>query len=561
MMIQQRMFTLPLMQSIVFALVMIILQSCANPLPPSGGPRDTEGPLIVRTIPNDRTIGFNEETIIIEFNEYVDRNKVLQSIHFTPTIAYEASWSGRELELSFTEPLQSNKTYSLTIGTDYADYAGNRPSEAKTIIFSTGSKLDTGTISGMIAGQSMGVSVFLLSVNDTIDSFNPTKSISMYKTQIGSNGQFTFSALSNGRYRIFAIQDLFKDGLYDIGTDGYAMSSRDITVPENIAPVMMNVSKPKDTTAPLAMQAFSQGSGFIEIRCSEIMLEQSINASQFILVSNDGTMQQSRAAYSFPGRSTSIMIEHDTLMAIKEVRLNAEISQATDSSGNQCMDGLRSTELLNADIRSKTPNIYSLSVKDSSVIDIMPFIELVFSHSFESDILPARLTLRDGKGLIPLSIRKVSDNHVSISTMQPLQPDAWHTLRINTKGLKDKRGALYADTSIILQLKSIDSRLFGSIKGEIRDKMKGGPYIISIKSDKGKTITRSIEQSGLFTVNDIPSASYTIQIFEDKNKDGEYDFGSIAPFRYSERFTTLKDSVTVRPRWTIDGILLQFREP
>lgn len=58
---RQRMITFPLMQYIVIALVMIILQSCANPLPPTGGPRDTEGPLIIRTIPKDRTIGFNEK--------------------------------------------------------------------------------------------------------------------------------------------------------------------------------------------------------------------------------------------------------------------------------------------------------------------------------------------------------------------------------------------------------------------------------------------------------------------------------------------------------------------
>lgn len=561
MMNRQRMITFPLMQYIVIALVMIILQSCANPLPPTGGPRDTEGPLIIRTIPKDRTIGFNEKTITIEFNEYVDRNKVLQNIHITPTITYEATWSGRELELTFTESLQSNTTYSLTIGTDYADYAGNRPLEAKTVIFSTGSALDTGSISGMVAGQSLGVSVFLLPVNDSIESFNPTKSISMYKTQIGSNGQFTFSALSNGRYRIYAIQDIFKDGFYDIGTDGYAMASRDVTVPTNIAPVMMNVTKPKDTIAPTAMQALSQGSGLIEIRCSEIILEQSINASQFMVVYADGTIGKSHAAYSYPGRSTSLTIEHDSLMSVRKVQLNAEILQATDSSGNQCKDGLQSTELLKAEAQSKTPNIYSLSVKDSSVIDIVPNIELVFSHSIDYDSLPARLTLSNGKGLIPLSLRKVTDNHVSISTIQPLQPDAWHTLRMNLKGLKDKRGAFYADTSVTIQLQSIDSRLFGAIKGEIRDDMKGGPYIISMKSDKGKTIIRSIEQSGLFKLNDIPSGSYTIHIFEDKNKDGEYDFGSITPFRFSERFTTLKDSVTVRPRWAIDGILLQFREP
>lgn len=561
MMNTSRMIIMSLMQSLVIVLAMIILQSCANPLPPSGGPRDTEGPFIIRTIPNDRTIGFNEQTITVEFNEYVDRNKVIQSIHITPTIAYESSWSGRELELTFAESLKSNTTYSLTIGTDYADYAGNRPSEAKTIIFSTGNILDTGSISGMIAGQSLGVSVLLLPVNDSVESFNPTTSMSKYKTQIGSNGQFAFSALSNGTYRIYAIQDMFKDGLYDIGTDGFAIASRDITLPTNTAPVLMNVARPKDTTAPIAAQALSLGSGLIEIRCSEIMLEPSIKASQFVLVSHNGNMQTARAAYPFPGRPTSIIIEHDSSSIIKEVRLNSDIAHATDSAGNQCKDGVRSAELLNTDARTKTPSVLSLSVKDSSVIDILPDIDIVFSHSIDIDSLSSRMLFRNDKEVIPLSVKIISDNHISVTCNQPLNPDMWHTFTLNTKGIKDKRGMPYADTLIRFRLKSIDSRLFGAIKGEIRDAVKGGPYVITMKSDKGKYIIRTIQQSGFFTLSDIPAGTYTIQIFDDKNNDGEYDFGSISPFRFSERFTLLKDSITVRPRWTIDGILLQFREP
>jgi uncharacterized protein (DUF2141 family) len=62
-------------------------------------------------------------------------------------------------------------------------------------------------------------------------------------------------------------------------------------------------------------------------------------------------------------------------------------------------------------------------------------------------------------------------------------------------------------------------------------------------------------------MTDIPVGTYSIDAFEDKNNDGKHDLGSIKPFRFSERITQRKETITVRPRWTMDGINIQFREP
>ena len=558
-MFTRRMMSRILEQCCVLTLLLIILQGCANPLPPSGGPRDTEPPRIVRTVPLDKTIKFDAKTVLIEFSEYVDRAKALQSIMITPAVNYEASWSGRELELEFMEPLQQQITYALSIGTDYADYAGNRPNQSHTIIFSTGHSLDSGMIQGNILGQSAGAYVFLFPVKDSA-SFDPCKQTTPYKTQIGANGQFTFNALRNGIYRIYAVQDMFKDGLYDIGTDGFAMATRDIVIPSESQSMSMKVRAPEDTVSPMISLATGIESGILEIRCTEPLIPESINKNGFSLWDKDGRAINIYSAYSQYQKSRNILLEYD----IKSIPMKLSITNAIapkDSAGNVLMDTTEQREIETREQTVLAPSIHSLSVKDSAKIALKPNIELILTHSIDLKQLQESITLKSGANSFPLNISAKADNHVIIQPTTELAADSWHVFTIQFKAIKDKRGSLFQDTIISMKLKTTDEKANGAIKGEVMDIVTGGPYIIIIKDQKGNQFTHKIEQKGPYILSNIPVGTYTMDAFEDRNNDGMHDFGSLKPFRFSERITHRTETITVRPRWTMDGINIQFREP
>lgn len=555
----RRMIQRILEQCLYLTLLLIILQGCANPLPPSGGPRDTEPPSIVRTIPTDRTLLFSENTLLIEFSEYVDRTKALQSIMITPAVKYEASWSGKELELSITEPLQKNITYALSIGTDYADFSGNKPSQSHTIIFSTGNSLDSGMIQGNVFGQSAGAYVFLLSAKDSI-SFDPSKQSTTYKTQIGANGQFAFNALSTGTYRMYALQDLFKDGLYDIGTDGFAMASRDITIPSESQSIAMKLSAPEDTLSPMLSMVMQTDKGVIEIRCTEPIFPESIHAKGFDLRDEAGNVVMVLSAYGHYQKSHTIVLEHAIDQFPKTISLSREFAP-NDSAGNILMDTLSQRDIQKRDEVSPKPKIHSLSVRDSGMIAQNPMLELILTHSIDIEQLSKSIKMQYGTIDIPLNIRAKSNNHIMIQPKAKLTPDAWHAFNIILNGMTDKRGISFQDTTISFHLKTMDDRNFGSIKGELSDPKGSGPYFIIIKNEKGQQYSHRIEKQGIYSLTDIPVGTYSIEIFEDKNNDGKHDLGSIKPFRFSERITQRKETITVRPRWTMDGINIQFREP
>lgn len=59
---------------------------CANIVPPSGGPRDTIAPVLIRATPPDSTINFKGDRIVLTFNENLDDPKdPRNNIIFTPS--------------------------------------------------------------------------------------------------------------------------------------------------------------------------------------------------------------------------------------------------------------------------------------------------------------------------------------------------------------------------------------------------------------------------------------------------------------------------------------------
>jgi len=56
---------------IVNYLISMFFMGCAQIGAPSGGPKDTVAPILVKSIPNDKTINFKGNKITLSFNEYV----------------------------------------------------------------------------------------------------------------------------------------------------------------------------------------------------------------------------------------------------------------------------------------------------------------------------------------------------------------------------------------------------------------------------------------------------------------------------------------------------------
>lgn len=211
-----------------FVLSVIICSSCANQLPPEGGKDDTDPPGLTYIFPRPNSTGIKGNKIIIKFNEYVDRRSFEESFFISPLPAkgFKFEWSGKEVEIVFDDNFERDRTYVIIIGKDLRDVrGGNNLSEPVAFAFSTGSKLDMGNISGKVFSDNYDrVKVLLYYIKDTSDYFpDPSVKIPGYVTQVTADGNYTFTNLPNGKFRLYAVTDEDRNNVYDPGIDNVAL--------------------------------------------------------------------------------------------------------------------------------------------------------------------------------------------------------------------------------------------------------------------------------------------------------------------------------------------------
>ncbi|MFB3057654.1 MAG: Ig-like domain-containing protein, partial [Ignavibacteriaceae bacterium] len=101
-------------QLILIILTFLLINSCANQLPPGGGEVDKIPPEVVEVYPSEGTINYDDNYFEIEFSEYVDRRSFKDALFISPNIEgrlnYE--WTGTSISVEFVEGLKEDVTYT-----------------------------------------------------------------------------------------------------------------------------------------------------------------------------------------------------------------------------------------------------------------------------------------------------------------------------------------------------------------------------------------------------------------------------------------------------------------
>ncbi len=383
--------------------LLIIICSCANPQPPSGGPADKTPPEIVAFEPASGVLNFKGGSIIIEFSKYMNKSKVRENIFISPSAKLDFDWSGKELGIEFLEELSPDKTYALTLGTGYSDLKGNKPTEAFTLIFSTGNVIDSGTIKGKLFDATpSGIYIYAYKIDSmNVDTFDIRNNKPNYWTQIGTNGNFLIMALKDGTYRLIAIRDQFKDEIYSEGADAFGAPVRDVTVINGSAPeVKLKIGPPIDIIKPQLYTAYSTSDRSIEVSFSEAIDPSSLSKNSFVI--SDSAGSQLRAINSlYPdieNKSKIIVFASgplDTAVKWKLTALANAENCPRDTIGF-CIDDTANTAYFFSDtsIDSTLPSVISSPFPDSTYdLPINQQFEFIFNMSVAEENFKDRIKL------------------------------------------------------------------------------------------------------------------------------------------------------------------------
>lgn len=217
---------LPLILTVCIILVpMMFTHSCANTTEaPTGGRKDTIPPYIVNInpLPGAVNVPLTGAKFVFTFNEYVSI-KTSSNIFLSPPQAKRpvSKLRGKDLIVSFEEPLLPGTTYTLTFTDAIADANESNIFAGYTYAFSTGSKIDSMMITGTVQDCNTlapvkGATVLLH--KDVSDSaIFLSRPYAAAKTD--DWGYFVLPFIQDTLYRLYAIKDANNDNIFDPETE------------------------------------------------------------------------------------------------------------------------------------------------------------------------------------------------------------------------------------------------------------------------------------------------------------------------------------------------------
>lgn len=202
--------------------VLVLLASCANRgQGPQGGPRDTIPPKVVKEVPANGMLMFQGKKVEITFDEYIQLDDVQNNLLISPPQqkAPEVKAVGKSVSVVFQEALQDSTTYTINFGSAICDYNEKTPLEGYVFSFSTGDHIDSLAISGRVynAGNLSPMPAVLVGIHRNMEDSALSTLPFARVTRTDSEGRFTIHNIQPGSYRIYALNDISRDYLYQPG--------------------------------------------------------------------------------------------------------------------------------------------------------------------------------------------------------------------------------------------------------------------------------------------------------------------------------------------------------
>lgn len=554
------------------AAILIFPPSCANTsTPPEGGPKDTLAPILVEVVPHINSlhhpVDIKHSTVSFEFDEYVVLNNPNSYIFLSPPQSKPptAKIKGKKVVVSFTEPLDSSQTYSLSLGEAIKDNNEGNPFPPYTHSFSTGSYVDSLFVSGNI----VEASTMLPMSNMTVLFHTDLSDSAIYKVRPRAAaksdlwGYFTVRNLPvDSVYRVYAIQDLNNNCIYDPDQEMVAFLDTLVRptgvmrpgLPE-LVPVMMT-----DTAACQARPTQISLSMFMEVSQRQLlrsrervsrrqmylkfaapypqidsMILDGISPDKLILehnfyqdsitiwINDQGPIPdtlQMRLSYMRTDDTLNILMPvTDT---IKMIRPKGKMVENRWGEMVEEADTLAAYEV---DASPEKIDQDGIIIEFESPMICTPFDSItITSKNTREQIAPAPFTVEKDTANIRRFILRMQDKMVA---------GYEYTLRIPDSLFMDIDG-IYCDSLVKTFSLPQDENLSALI---VETSNVNEKYMVELVDEKRTNVYRTyhIDSAAVLNFPYLKAGRYSLRITEDKNGNGQIDTGDLLEHRQPEK--------------------------
>jgi hypothetical protein len=251
----KRQSILPGLAIVIFIYVMSNINTgCAQIGTPTGGPRDSIAPVLIKATPDIRAVNITGNRISFQFNEYVEVMESQKNVLVSPMQKNSpfVNYNLRNVTVRLRDTLLPNTTYSINFGNAIRDVNEGNVFKDFTYVFSTGNSIDSASISGKVLLAETGLVDSTISVilyrnlaDSAVKTLRPD-----YLARLDGEGNFRFSYLPEGTFKLYALKDTDGNKYYNNKTEFFGFLGAAVNAPDSSGKNILYAytqEKPRDT--------------------------------------------------------------------------------------------------------------------------------------------------------------------------------------------------------------------------------------------------------------------------------------------------------------------------
>lgn len=557
---------------------LLLVTSCAQVKPLTGGFEDTIPPNIIRSLPENFSSNQEEPVFIFEFDEIVDVSKLKEKLIISPYYdgSFEIKSKKNTVSLIFDSAFNKNTTYIFNFADGLVDITEGNAAVKSRFVFSTGDKIDSSFVSGVVTNPLKnqvveGALVGLYQKKDSIDLFHTKPT---YFSFTDENGFFIIENIKAKDYTIYSYQDENKNFKSEYKKESFGFINNLISVDSFVNKVHIPLYAEDLTT--LKVQAKRDKGDVFDITYSKkveslvVLSDENINWSL-----NDNTLL----------RFYKKNLEKDSSLVV--VRANDRVGyEITDSvyvsfSGNQKRDFE-----LDLDIDWSSQNI------DDTVLFTMSFNLPLIKTEFKVDVLidtvliPEKffynkvISLENNKIIGEFAVlidsvelflknkrEKVIKDSLGFENDSIYRVVSGYYKRLNPKIISFliPKGEFVSITKDTLGVTSQELRVrgkdyYGDFSGEVKGVNKNKKYFVELVDENFSTIYKNEILFPFFSFKSISPGKYYLRVVNDVNDNFEWDYFGIKSKRQAERVFYYQEEIEIRSNWSVEDVVFDVEE-
>lgn len=559
---------------------MTFILSCAKVSSPSGGPRDTDPPVVVKSEPENATTLFRGNSFTITFDEFVVLDKITEKFMVSPPMAVkpDVRLRGKSLVVSWEDKLTDSTTYTFYFQDAVRDNNEGNAIPNFQYVFSTGPVLDSLSITGNVFGafDLEAVPDILVMMYSNLSDTAPRTILPAYISRPDLSGGFMIGNVRPGEYRLYALKDLNGNSLYDLPDETFAFYDSVINItPEQFYGIFPDTIKFRpegatETTKPdkfvfgtYRLYAFTTETPKQYLTYSERKSSGSLGFG-LAMPSDSGSFSVSLKDVA----DTSWFMENNALrdtfrIWIKDPEvyekdiLEAMISYPfTDSTGS--IVTRYDTVILRyqkpapprGGVRRATPLTYSTNLTGklrpgdiplfTATTPLLPPDTSLVSLYRRVDTVMVRM---------PLTFRNDSADSRKLSLKADLQPGNSYQLVCKAGTFRDIYGTMSDSTAYRIVVTTVED--YGSVNVNISG--YSGDVIVQLLGDKEKIIRQQVIRApGKASFGLLDKGKYRIRAVIDVDSSGTWTTGDFKSLRMPEPVTYYPAELDVKINWELE---------